>query len=459
MRYDTTKPQHTHRYLVILAIAAAALSLNAVVARVGQPTTISVNTTNDDFTNNGNCSLREAIHAANTNSTVDACPAGDGVDTILLPAGVYTLSIIGANENADATGDLDLTSDMTIHGAGADTTIIDGHQLDRVFDIQPLATILIASLTIQNGASGDNSGGAILHNGTTLTLTQVEVVGNSTRMGGGIASTTALILNDSSISDNIAFDRGGGIWSTGTLTITNSTVSRNSAGRGGGINSAGTLFITSSAVISNTAEQGGGLTNTGGITMTNSTISGNQAGHGGGIDSLGDVAIASSTISANTATQGGGIFNSGGSITIGSTILASNANDDGSSPNCVGTLISKGYNLFQAPQDCIIDGDTTGNHTTTDARLGSLSDNGGATLTHALLLGSPAIDAGSLPSCSSLDACLPTDQRGESRPRDGDGDGQARCDIGAYELQQPSSAPYPIGMIKHSIYISLIHRA
>jgi CSLREA domain-containing protein len=459
MRSDITKQLRTHLYLVTLTIVAAGLSLNAVVARVGQPSTISVTTTNDDFTNNGNCSLREAIRAANTDSAVDACPAGDGADTILLPAGVYTLSIIGANENADATGDLDLASDLTIHGAGADTTIIDGHQLDRVFDIQLLATITITSLTIQNGASGDNSGGAILHSGAALTLTQVAVVGNSTRTGGGIASTSALILNDSSIRDNIAFDRGGGIWSTGTLTITNSTVSRNSAGRGGGINSAGTLFITSSAVISNTAERGGGLTNTGAITMTNSTISGNQAGHGGGIDSLGELAITSSTISANHASQGGGMFNNGGRITIGSTILAGNANDAGSSPNCVGTLISKGYNLFQSPQDCIIDGDTTGNRTTTDARLGPLSDNGGPTLTHALLLESPAIDAGSLPSCSSLDACLPSDQRGESRPRDGDGDGQARCDIGAYELQHPDSAPYPIGMMKHSIYVALVHRA
>ncbi|HTP07954.1 MAG TPA: CSLREA domain-containing protein, partial [Anaerolineae bacterium] len=66
---------------------------------------IVVNTTADELTTDGNCSLREAIMAANTNAAVDACTAGSGADTIVLPAGTYLISIAGANENANLTGD------------------------------------------------------------------------------------------------------------------------------------------------------------------------------------------------------------------------------------------------------------------------------------------------------------------------------------------------------------------
>jgi CSLREA domain-containing protein len=445
MRYDSIKKLHTHRYLATLIVLAAALWLNAVVAEVGQPTTIDVTTTNDDLTNNGNCSLREAIRAANTDTAVDACPAGGSVDTILIPAGVYTLSIAGANENADQTGDLDLTGNLTIRGVDVHTTIIDGHQLDRIFDIQPLATITIADLTIENGASGDSSGGAILHNGAALALSHVKLRGNTTRVGGGIASMGALTLDNSSISDNVAFERGGGIASTGTLTITNSTVSGNSAGQGGGINSAGALSITSSAVISNTAERGGGVDNTSVLTMTNSTISGNEAGKGGGLSNTGTLVLNSNTITVNRAGQAGGVFNAGGSITIGNTILAGNSLQGGQTSGCMGTLISNGYNLFQLTPDCTIAGDTTGNIVGQDPHLAQLADNGGPTLTYALLSGSPAIDAASPPQrCDAVSACPPFDQRGDARPSDGDGDGRARCDIGAFEFQIAYPPPYPI---------------
>src|SRR5437870_3850242 len=86
--------------------------------------TITVNTTEDELTVDGNCSLREAIQAANTDSAVDACPAGSGADTITLPVGTYTLTIPGANEDANQTGDLDNARDLTINGAGAAATII-----------------------------------------------------------------------------------------------------------------------------------------------------------------------------------------------------------------------------------------------------------------------------------------------------------------------------------------------
>ena len=94
-------------------------------------TTIVVNTFVDELNIDGNCSLREAIQAANTDQKFDECPVGQGADTIELPAGTYTLTLPGADEDGNATGDLDIRSDLALHGAGSGVTIIDGNQLDR----------------------------------------------------------------------------------------------------------------------------------------------------------------------------------------------------------------------------------------------------------------------------------------------------------------------------------------
>ena len=109
---------------------------------------ITVNTTDDELNSDGDCSLREAIRASNTDSAVDACTAGAGADTINLPAGIYTLTVLGAGENAAATGDLDITGDLTISGAGAGTTIVDGNATDRVFDtpVSPPTTVSISGV-------------------------------------------------------------------------------------------------------------------------------------------------------------------------------------------------------------------------------------------------------------------------------------------------------------------------
>ncbi len=97
-------------------------------------TTLAVTTTFDDLTANGNCTLREAVQAANTNSAVDACPAGGtGVDQIVLSAGqTYALSLAGSSEDANQTGDLDVSTDLAVQGNGA---TIDAQGIDRVFDV------------------------------------------------------------------------------------------------------------------------------------------------------------------------------------------------------------------------------------------------------------------------------------------------------------------------------------
>jgi len=105
-----------------LAVLAAALALMFAGAPGGaQAAAIVVTTTQDELNSDGDCSLREAITAANA-------------DTITLPAGTYTLAIPGADEDGNATGDLDITSDLNVSGAGADTTVVDGNALDRAFE-------------------------------------------------------------------------------------------------------------------------------------------------------------------------------------------------------------------------------------------------------------------------------------------------------------------------------------
>ena len=413
-----------------------------------------------DGTCDADCSLREAIIAAN---------AAPGADTVTLPAGTYTLSIVGTGEDAADDGDLDITDDLTITGAGAGTTIIDGNGVEtgeRVFHTDPTGagiTVGISGVTIQGGddSSGFGGGGA-LSVGGTLTLTNSVLSGNTVTQAGGalrgigsavltldgvtvsgntahtgmIDSQGSLTVTDSTIDGNTASVHAGGVSNTGALTMTNVTVSNNSAGlSGGGILNGGKLTLTNVTISGNTAGgDGGGIANAGTATLTNSTVSGNTATAGGGIYS---------TISNNTTTAGGGGVYSGfpvgevtitntpvGEVTIKNTIIANNT----SGGDCSGTITSNGNNL-DSDGTCGLSG--TGDLPNTDPKLGALADNGGPTQTHALLSDSPAIDAGNNTDCPA------TDQRGVARPVDGDVDGTATCDIGAYEYEPPAATPTP----------------
>lgn len=112
---------------------------------------ITVNTYADELNEDGDCSLREAIQTANTDTPVDSCPAGLGEDLIVLATGVYTLTLEGASEDLNATGDLDIQADLILRGAGVDSTLLDGAQLDRVLHVLPGAKVAISDLTITNG--------------------------------------------------------------------------------------------------------------------------------------------------------------------------------------------------------------------------------------------------------------------------------------------------------------------
>jgi len=501
----------------------------------------------------GDCSLREAIIAANLDQAVDDCPAGNGTDIIDLPAGTYVLTIAGKNENAAHTGDLDLNSDLTIKGAGRAMTIIDADHLDRVLDISGGHTVQISGVGITGGRLTANIGGGILiDNGSTLNLSNSRVTGNGAANGGGgfyvnnstltvISSrvdhnitsvdgggfhinNSTLTLTNSRVDHNEA-NAGGGMYVTGsiltlansridsntgnyigggigindsTMTVTNSHIDGNSGGySGGGIDaSTGTMTLTDSRIYSNTViGTGGGIfltlgtmtitntqissnissTNTGGgistggiLTLVNSTISGNHAASsGGGLDvRIHTAQLFNVTIANNTADSdgdddgnGGGVYitPTDGLFTATHTIISGNIDNSSSAdqhPDCSGLLIGEGYNLIEDTTGCTLGGDTTGTITGTSPNLGPLQDNGGDTLTHALLTGSPAIDAGNPAGClDQADLSLTTDQRNYIRPADG-GSGSARCDMGAYEFNSPG----PASPADHVVYLPLVQK-
>lgn len=347
---------------------------------------ITVTTFADDLGGgtDSTCSLREAIQSANGDTAFGGCPTGSLADTIVLATGTYVLTREG-DEEANVSGDLDVTSPITIQGAGAALTVIDGawaSNTDRILDVRPMGDLTISGVTIQEG---------------------------STDFGAGIQANALVTLTDVVLRANTATNTGGGLWvNAGTATLNDVTVSGNSAPAGGGIS------VTKTATL---------------VSITNATISGNQAtGLGGGLLTSGTAEATNLTITQNRAdTDGSGDGDGGGlavistgSVTMRNSIVGGNT--DGSSPSapdCSGTITSLGSNLVQRQTGCEgwdADGDVTG----LDPKLGPLADNGGPTPTHALLTGSYAIH--------TWNACGSMDQRGLPRPQ---GSG---CDRGAYEL-------------------------
>jgi hypothetical protein len=269
--------------------------------------------------------------------------------------------------------------------------------------------------------------------------------------GGGIAAEGPARVLHSQIEDNTAGGAiGGGLFNVGT--VQRSTVSGNRAAAGGGLEvfPSVRVTITGSALTGNHAQSNGGaIDESGNVTVTRSTISGNVAGgaffqgfgpaaeiEGGAVLQLSDSTVAgnstqppgraaidnfggSATLSFDTFSANTGVFSGGGFNSATGTILAS----VGTTPNCASPLHETvGFNLA-TDTSCGLSRGT--DRVTAHPLLGPLADNGGRTMTVALLPGSPAIDAGGLPATSG---CPITDQRGQSRPW-----GPA-CDIGAFEL-------------------------
>ena len=280
---------------VALALAVVPISLSSPV-RAG--TVIHVTTTADTLAEAGGCSLREATRAANLDKVVGDCPAGSGADTIVVPAGRYTLTIPGRDDDVSLTGDLDIASDVTIQGESATSTIIDGNRLDRIFDIARGAHVHLDRLTVYGGQSSDDQrtsiedGGGILNRGVLLMTASVidQNLTAASGSGGGIFNAGRLTIRDSTVSQNSTFDgRGGGIRSTGdailkrVLVIYNEQLdfsaprpSRDDPGSAGGVDASGSLVLSHSEVKFNHSNgiHTGGVTLIGGL-ISDSSIIGN----------------------------------------------------------------------------------------------------------------------------------------------------------------------------------------
>jgi hypothetical protein len=395
---------------------------------------------------NGKCTLRAAIMQANSTP---------GMDTILLPAGTYKLTIPGVDDN-DQTGDLDISDDLAIEGDGPSQTIVDGNGAvtgDRVFHILSAANqVTLSGMTIRNGVTTYAStiqdagfGGGIYQDGGDMSLTDIVIEDNQASYGGGLAPSFFNRPGTSSLERVTIHSNqslyGGGMYvidgnntSPARFVVTHSTISGNTAQHGGGIYFQG--FCCSAGIFNTTLD------------LTNTTVSGNRVDHdGGGIfDRGGLVRLANVTIASNQvnlpATDNGGL--GGGGLLIASSdgfnatldlknsLIGNNIRrKEGVSftfqDDCNGTATSFGHNLFQSTTNCSINV-VSGDMENVDPLLGLLRNNGGPTETQALLKGSPAIDAGNPNGCIDFAVTvINTDQRGFARPVNG------RCDIGAYE--------------------------
>lgn len=340
-----------------------------------------------------------------TNNSTGVLALGGGV----LNAGTMTMNNVNIHNNTSTTD-----------GGGIHTT---------------------GSLTMNGGSIVGNTAasGAGIRIGTTssfpvVSLSNATISGNNATSGTGggiyVLRSQGTTISNSVLDSNTA-QNGGAIGNAGILSINTSTISNNRAttGSGGGVfNTTNGLQIDNSTIVSNNAQFGGGGVANGGLaTITNSTISANSADIGGGLTNSDTLTANNVTIAGNSARTGGGIF---GNVTIGLRNTIISGSPSGGSCGGAAQLTSQGDNI-SSDGTCNLVG--PGDRNNLDPLLGPLASNGGFTQTHALLPGSPAIDA------VTHGACPPpgTDQRGFGRPAG------PSCDIGAYEFGATLATPTP----------------
>jgi hypothetical protein len=330
--------------------------------------------------------------------------AGSLRDTIAAAASGDTIVFSGVTTVTLTSGQLTINKNLTISGDGANLLTVQSTRAlsstSRVFNISSGFTVGLSGLTI-SGGNVSGAGGGILNAGT-LTITACAISNNSANsFGGGIRNTA-----------------------TGTLNVSNSTISNNTTTKG-----------TNAA---------GGIDNGGTLNLTNSTVSGNSSTVSpgtGGIWSGGTATVINSTITnnfgASPSDAAGGVYRFSGTFTVLNSIIAANQNNT-TVPDVIGTFVSSGYNLI-GNRGTVTNFNQTGDQTGTGASplnplLSPLAHYGGTTQTHALIVGSPAIDVGD--NCVFTNTCSPTlgfalltDQRGATRQA------SSVVDIGAYERQ------------------------
>ncbi len=376
--------------------------------------------------NDGVITLREAIVVANEVF---------GADTITFAPSLSGPIVL-------TQGQLSITDSLNITGNGATNTIIDADDKSRVISITGTSVdVTIDGVTITRGLAqpqqSNGDGGGILFDSTgSLTVANSTVFENiSSGNGGGLSTKQGrLVLSNSTVSGNRASFAGGGLFNASNAQVRYSTLQDNTALLfGGGVNNSntGTLLVASSTLSGNSANAnpsstGGGIQNEGSVTITNSTLTGNT-----------------------TASQGGELFNTGPASAIILSSIFAQPSETGSSIAGTGTVIGSS-NLINTPSSTGgllhgVNGNIIGQAGPGGTRvflpvgsvLAPLAENGGPTKTHALVPGSPAIDAG------EDTGSVTNDQRGSKFPRLFG----PRIDIGAFEALADAPKLYVVNTL------------
>lgn len=382
-------------YIILVALFCTLSALfGAYSPLLRAATPITVTTSADLLADDALCSLREAVLAANSDSAVGGCSAGSGADTIVIASGLgapvtFTLTLNGAGEDAAQSGDLDITSDLTITPSLASQSgavIIDGDGNDRVFQLFKNAHVTLNGLVVQHGNPGNaaDGGGIYVEPVAFLTMNQSLIRNNEANNGGGAMVYGSLTLNNSTVEGNShgGINNSGGLLlftnvtvrnnsgdygirnhTIAGLTFTGGTVENNQGGidndnstatltnviiqsnyTGGGVynngNSITRLKISKSQILSNTASSGGGVSSSGTATVAtieDTRIAYNKAigstglaGSGGGVFNNGTMTLNRTALDHNQAYSGGGVRHFGGNLSVvNSTVSANSASNNG----------------------------------------------------------------------------------------------------------------------------------
>ena len=399
------------------------------------------------------CSLRNALDSINTSQNIGGCNAVGvfGVDDVV----TFAVSQVSGLET-----ELLISNDVFINPGGSPVLIsANPNTNNRVLAIRN-ASVEIDNVTITGGRAGLSDGGGIDARNSQLSLINVDLIDNTADGdGGGLFLRDSQGFIDNSRITNNSADDGGGINSRDSnLTISNSVISSNrtESSRTGGDDGgglylrSGIVSIRNSTISGNNAEdEGGGIfVRQSTFTLSNSTVSGNNVGDDGGginVDFQANASIIHSTFSNNSSGRiGGGISVSSGSLNLSNSLVAGNRAEGVISASeirssVVGTLNFRGTNLVgddsktlaQAtdasplPSSVILATSDSSQAARLASIINPLSFNGGATQTHALVEGSPAIDVANTAICESSPINL-RDQRRVLRTE--------QCDLGAFEL-------------------------
>ena len=372
-----------------LALAlASALGMAAIpgMAAADTYTVTSAGDAGNGTCAENSCTLRDAVAAATSGSDTITFASTLSGDTIVL-------DIAGK-------GHIAIAHSLTIQGPGANHLTVSGGNV----------------ATSSNGGILDLSGSYY-----SLTVSGITLAnGNTSGYGGALAAggfQNHVALSYVALVNNHANTGGGGFYAgRETVTVSHSTISGNSAGSfGGGFDS-----------------------NYGSVTLTDTTVTGNSAGSGfngsgGGFYIRGPLSVNNSTVSGNTSVAGSGFELNAYSGSLTNSIVSANSSPTEqflSTGQGRTTTLTANYDLINGSYYVGSGATFSGAHLITgqDPKLGPLAYNGGPSKTLALLPGSPAIDAGENSTCET------TDQRGVARPYDGDQNGSAICDLGAFEV-------------------------